>query len=540
MTESSNGSPGGSKGVGFTNWLVNKAAGVLERKSSRRGFLLGSAMVGSAVAVAGCAPGTQPGSPYNHITDCGGGLCTDGYTEFCCTINNGINACPPGTFVAGWWRADFSSFCNGTRYYMDCNEFCCGPNLGNGFCAGCSECRCAGGCDTRRVYCNYFRYGQCHQEIGALGPIACRLVTCTPPYTVAEYACTTALAVDNSTAEHAPAHGCTPPPPPKTFAAVLPSAGAVVAPTAGKLAAFGRLADGTMALQEFDGTNWSTSSIPFAICSSGIGATQSGSNTYAFVKSNNGGYWWNERPIGGSWSSSWTSLGGNFISDPAMAADGTGAYAFGRGADDGVWFCKKPGTGFTLPEPLGGQASSDPWAVSDATGLYVFVRGVDNAIWYRRFVGGNPGPWTSLGGTLTSDPMACGTSSGPIVIARGTDNAVWVRYVLGAGGSSWQWINGYATSDPAICSGPAGTFAFVRGIENAMWYSRYDGGSSWTTWAWLGSSVASSPIAISDASGVSVLFLGADRALRTFRFANGSWGPDQLIRPGFLPMRGGG
>ena len=135
MTESMGGSPGGSKGVGFTNWLVSKAAGVLERKSSRRGFILGSAMVGSAVAVAGCAPGTQPGTPYSHITDCAGGLCADGYTEFCCTINNGINACPPGTFVAGWWRADYSSFCNGTRYYMDCNESCCGPNLGNGFCA---------------------------------------------------------------------------------------------------------------------------------------------------------------------------------------------------------------------------------------------------------------------------------------------------------------------------------------------------------------------------------------------------------------------
>ena len=127
---------GPSKGIAFTNWLVNKTAGLLEKKSSRRGFLLGSAMVGSAVAVAGCAPGTQPGSPYNHITDCAGGLCTDGYTEFCCTINNGLNACPPGSFAGGWWRADFSSFCNGTRYYIDCMENCCGPNLGNGFCAG--------------------------------------------------------------------------------------------------------------------------------------------------------------------------------------------------------------------------------------------------------------------------------------------------------------------------------------------------------------------------------------------------------------------
>ena len=43
------GVPNESKGIAFTNWLVSKAAGVLERKSSRRGFILGSAMVGSAV-----------------------------------------------------------------------------------------------------------------------------------------------------------------------------------------------------------------------------------------------------------------------------------------------------------------------------------------------------------------------------------------------------------------------------------------------------------------------------------------------------------
>lgn len=532
---------GGSKGIGLTNWMVSKAAGLLERKASRRGFILGSAMVGSAVAVAGCAPGTQPGSPYNHITDCAGGLCTDGYTEFCCTINNGINACPPGSFVAGWWRADYSTFCNGTRYYMDCNQSCCGPSLGNGFCAGCAECRCAGGCDTRRVYCNYFRYGQCHQEIGILGPIACRLVTCVPPYTVAEYACSPAAAVDNSTAEHAPAHGCTPPPPPKTFAAVLSSTGGVVSSAPGKLTAFGRLADSTMALQEFDGTSWSTSSIPFAICSSSIATTTNGSVTFAAVKSNNGGYWWNQRPNGGSWSPSWVNLHGNFISDPAMAADSSGAYLFGRGWDDSLWYSRNVGGSFSALASLGGTIDSDPWAVSDPTGLYVFARGSDKAIWYRRFVGGSPGPWTWLGGTLTADPMACGTASGPIVVGRGDDRSVWVRYVLGQNGiNTWQWISGISTSDPAICSGPAGTFVFVRGTDAAIWVSTNTGGANWTPFAQLGALSVSSPIAISDSAGASVLFIGLDNGLRTFRYTGGSWGPQQLIRGGFVPVRGGG
>ena len=103
---------------------------------------------------------------------CASGLCTDGYTEFCCTINDGINACPPNSFWGGWWRADYSSFCNGTRYYIDCMQYCCGPATGYGnFCAGCTECRCANGCDSRHIYCNYFRYGQCHTEIVQTGPM---------------------------------------------------------------------------------------------------------------------------------------------------------------------------------------------------------------------------------------------------------------------------------------------------------------------------------------------------------------------------------
>ena len=60
------GSHGGSKGVAVTNWLVQKASGLLEKKSSRRGFLIGSAMAGSAVAVAGAEAGpvaTDPSGP---------------------------------------------------------------------------------------------------------------------------------------------------------------------------------------------------------------------------------------------------------------------------------------------------------------------------------------------------------------------------------------------------------------------------------------------------------------------------------------------
>jgi hypothetical protein len=532
------GVPSESKGVAFTNWLVNKAAGVLERKSSRRGFILGSAIVGSAVAVAGCAPGTQPGSPYSHITDCAGGLCTDGYTEFCCTINNGLNACPTGSFIGGWWRADFSTFCNGTRYYMDCMQNCCGPDLGNGFCAGCTECTCAGGCDTRRIYCNYFRYGQCHQEIGITGPIACRVVTCVPPYTIADYACTTVAAVDNSTAEHAPAHGCTPP---FITAAALPSTGAVVATSPGHLAVTARRNDAGLNLREFDGSNWSSSSIPPVSATSGPSACTIGGDLYVFHRGTEDAIWVNRRPAGGSFGL-WQRLDGAlFFSDPAGVADPSGVYVFGRAWDNALWYSRNTGGGWGPFASLGGVVQSDPTAISDPAGVFVFTRGTDEAIWYHQFQGGVPGPEHSLGGTWTSDPMAASTPAGPIVTARGTDNAVWVRYLSGSNGVTvWQRIGGVATSDPAICSGPAGTFIFIRGTDNGIWYSQYGGGSSWTPFTAVHGVATSSPVAVSDTSGISVFYIGSDNGLWTRRLSGGSWSLEQNLGGTYAPLRGTG
>jgi hypothetical protein len=522
---------------------VSKAAGVLERKSSRRGFILGSAMVGSAVAVAGCAPGTQPGSPYSHITDCGGGLCTDGYTEFCCTINNGLNACPPGTFVAGWWRADYSSFCSGTRYYMDCNESCCGPNLGNGFCAGCHEATCGGDCNARRIYANYFRYGQCHQEIGALGPIACRLVTCAPPYTVAEYACTTALAVDNATAEHAPAYGCTPPPPPpppKVYASVLPSTAGVVAPTAGTLATVARNSDSSLRLNEFDGSSWRQSGLPLAYANSGIAATTFGTTTYLVHRGNDFSYWWISRSNGGAWGT-WRSIGGGWISDPAVAADSSGVYIFGRGIDDVLWYSRNTGSGFGAPVHYaeGVTLNSDPVAISDSTGVYVFVRGFDGGVWYGRFAGGVKQAWQSLGGYATSDPVACASTSGPVVAIRAIGNGVYVRNFQGSNpGSAWKSVPGGSdvTSDPALCSSSLGTFLFVRRTGNGIWTSKYDG-ANWSSITGLGGSAQSSPSAVADGSGVSVLYQGNDNGIWTRRLTGGSWSGESSVGGTYRPVR---
>jgi hypothetical protein len=173
----------------FTQRLAHRAAGLLGGRSSRRSFLTRTAMVGSALAVGPMDYLLKPGTAYGYVC----GSCGDGWTAFCCTINSGRNSCPPGSFIAGWWKADNAAYCCGAaRYILDCNASCptqCG-------------CRCSGAsCDGRRTCCNQFRYGQCHQEISCYGPVVCRVATCTPPWRY-DPSCTTASATDNATRDH--------------------------------------------------------------------------------------------------------------------------------------------------------------------------------------------------------------------------------------------------------------------------------------------------------------------------------------------------
>ena len=162
---------------------------------SRRGFFARTAVVGSALVIDPVGFTIKPVSAYGSV--CGDAAnCNDGFSVFCCTINNGGNFCPDGTFLGGWWKADNSGFCcGGPRYYLDCNVSCGPTNW---------SCHCEDSpttCDHRHVACNQFRYGQCHTEIDCYGPVACRLVTCTPPWAF-DPSCNSSVAVDESTVTH--------------------------------------------------------------------------------------------------------------------------------------------------------------------------------------------------------------------------------------------------------------------------------------------------------------------------------------------------
>jgi hypothetical protein len=179
--------------------VAGAAGALLEKRSSRRGFLGRLGLVAAALSVAPLRYLLRPESAWAVIGPggCGGGLCTDGYTEFCCAINDGQNSCPPHTFVGGWWKCTYYAgrrLCGeeNVRYYVDCNL-----KPGHGFPGGCHCAR--GDCGNRRVACNVFRYGQCNAEIGEVTPIACRVVVCENPATIPEFRCNATYKVDDST-----------------------------------------------------------------------------------------------------------------------------------------------------------------------------------------------------------------------------------------------------------------------------------------------------------------------------------------------------
>jgi hypothetical protein len=182
--------------------LVSAAARMLDGRSTRRSWLARTAVVGSALAVAPLRYLLEPGSAWAVVTcsDCHGGRCCDGYTEFCCTIDGGSNSCPSYTYMGGWWKCTSyggARLCHeeGVRYYIDCNRrrhrHC--PH-------GCS-CA-AGSCSNRATCCNVFRYGQCNADVPVVTEVVCRVVKCVNPCRLYPDVCSCTSFVDNHTCRH--------------------------------------------------------------------------------------------------------------------------------------------------------------------------------------------------------------------------------------------------------------------------------------------------------------------------------------------------
>lgn len=187
--------------------LIAWASRWLQDRLDRRGFLARAALAGSAVTVAKMTYLLKPISAYDAICVCKGrdcpcdSKCCEGWTALCCSLPGGAKRCPAGSIAAGWWKAAGSRYCDGPRYYIDCNARCqC--ECSSGICAHCDgqSCHCPS-CSNWGVGCNRFRYGQCHPDVACVGRIVCRVVSCTPPWRL-DPTCTRTSATENRTADH--------------------------------------------------------------------------------------------------------------------------------------------------------------------------------------------------------------------------------------------------------------------------------------------------------------------------------------------------
>jgi hypothetical protein len=195
----------------MTDKMLDRAGSFLARRTSRRGFLIRTAAVGTALAAGPIRYLVRPAEALAvtpRSPECAGHVCADGFTEFCCSITGGHNTCPHNTFVGGWWTAKpptSSPICNGKRrYYMDCNSFP-GHKVPGG--RRCAQDRCT--CRARGW--NRFSYFNCNTHIqhkGQKSYVVCRKVSCVNPCKIKSVppdggpSCKCKRHHDHSTAKH--------------------------------------------------------------------------------------------------------------------------------------------------------------------------------------------------------------------------------------------------------------------------------------------------------------------------------------------------
>ncbi|MDX6449258.1 MAG: hypothetical protein QOD08_1721 [Gaiellaceae bacterium] len=178
--------------------MVSYASTTLDRRSSRRGFLIRASLVGSAMMVAPHRFLLRPESAFavTTCTSCTSGVCfTSHNSAFCCTLTNGTNNCPANTDPCGWWRCCIpTSYCqSGFKYFIDC----CG-------CTGAGACA-LDSCGNRRYCCYDQEWTNCTPTHGTR--IRCRIVRCANPGGLFGN-CTSQIFTESSCCQGSDAAGC--------------------------------------------------------------------------------------------------------------------------------------------------------------------------------------------------------------------------------------------------------------------------------------------------------------------------------------------
>lgn len=100
----------------------------------------------------------------------------------------------------------------------------------------------------------------------------------------------------------------------------------------------------------------------------------------------------------------WTSLGGQFISGPAIVTLGPGSlHVFGLGTDASLFHQWWNGHAWSGWQRLGGRFIAAPVAIGRGDRIDVFGLGTDGAMyqrWWTAAQGWQPTSWVSLGGVF--------------------------------------------------------------------------------------------------------------------------------------------
>jgi hypothetical protein len=217
-------------------------------------------------------------------------------------------------------------------------------------------------------------------------------------------------------------------------------------------------------------------------------------------------------------------------SAPAVASWGTGRYDLFECVDGSVYHLYYQSGWSSSWESLGGSCVGDPAAVSwGSNRIDVFTRGADNTLQHKWWNGSWSG-WQSLGGgVITGSPGVTSTASNRLdVFAVGTSNVAYHMSWNGTAWSPWSSLGGSVQGGFAAVARGTTINIFARGTDNTLKTNGYNG--SWVGWSSLGGTLIGSPAADArDSTQINVFAQGTDNQLHTIYYTSSKgwsgWGP---------------
>jgi len=226
--------------------------------------------------------------------------------------------------------------------------------------------------------------------------------------------------------------------------------------------------------------------------------------------------YWN----GSSWSG-FSSIGGSFVSNPAVIINVGALNIFERGPDNQIYTEYNGGNGWSgWSSSLGRhQMKGNPAVIHYGSEMDVFALDTNNvpykATWNSTIDWGSG--WTSMGNFMASSPAAIQYGSEMDVFYRGGDNNI---YKNTWNGSSWGGFgslgspNGTTiTGNPSVLSYTAeGEYDIYVNTTSGHIYKRMWNGS-WTGWADMGGGFVGNPYAMQYGSDMSLFARGTNNQI---------------------------